>query len=85
MSATDRYDPERRGDFDNSLVRDILDHGLLDPCDADACLQGLRAHPELRIMVAYMARVAASLERIAEQMPPTCEITVKKIKAEEEE
>lgn len=56
-------------DLDESLIRDVIDHGLLDPCDADAALALLRKHPDWRAAVAYLARIAASLERIAEQMP----------------
>jgi len=58
-----------RDDFDLNLVRDVIAHGLLDPCDADALLAGLRANPAARMGVAYLARCAAALERIAEQMP----------------
>lgn len=56
-------------EFDASLVRDVIEHGLLDPCDEDAALAALRRHPESRMAVVYLARIAASLERIAEQMP----------------
>lgn len=56
-------------DFDENLVRDVIEHGLLDPCDADALLAGLRANPIARMGVAYLARCAAALERISEQMP----------------
>lgn len=55
--------------YDEALVRDVIDHGLLDPCDADALLAALKANPAARMGVAYLARCAAALERIAEQMP----------------
>ena len=55
--------------YDEALVRDVIDHGLLDPCDADAALALLREHPEWRAGAVYLARIAASLERVAEQMP----------------
>lgn len=79
MSNTQNYDTDRRGDVDNAIVRDVIDHGLLDPCDADAALALLRAHPDWRAGAVYLARIAAALERIAEQMPavprPAREVT----------
>jgi hypothetical protein len=55
--------------FDETLIEDVISHGLLDPADADAALAILRARPEWRPAVVYLARIASALERIAEQMP----------------
>ena len=55
--------------LDETLVQDVIAHGLLDPADAGAALAIIRARPEWRPAVVYLARIASALERIAEQMP----------------